>query len=232
LRTRLEISGITIAIDELDKFADPVQAHEFVNEVKTVFGVNSCVFLVSVSDDALASFERRGIPVRDALDSAFAAMIAVAPFSLRECYDWLDRRLAGLPSPFACLCYCFAAGVPRELERAKATLMDMYIEHERKEEIALGERGDLPELRYRQLAEVTHTIIAADTAAKRQVVRQRWLAGLPASPHVLCGQSRRWSSGCGAVAVLVVGQGGRVRELYAGGWLSACRSPRFGSFRG
>ena len=81
LRTRLEISGITIAIDELDKFADPVQAHEFVNEVKTVFGVNSCVFLVSVSDDALASFERRGIPVRDALDSAFAAMIAVAPFS-------------------------------------------------------------------------------------------------------------------------------------------------------
>lgn len=65
-----QISGITIAIDELDKFADPAQAHEFVNEIKTVFGVENCLFVVSVSDDALAAFERRGIPVRDALDSA------------------------------------------------------------------------------------------------------------------------------------------------------------------
>ncbi|WP_147397449.1 hypothetical protein [Amycolatopsis panacis] len=31
-----EISGIVIAIDELDKFAEPAQAHEFVNEIKTV----------------------------------------------------------------------------------------------------------------------------------------------------------------------------------------------------
>ncbi|GAB3890371.1 hypothetical protein GCM10029964_061780 [Kibdelosporangium lantanae] len=157
-----EISGITIAIDELDKFADPIQAHEFVNEIKTVFGVANCVFLVSVSDDALASFERRGIPIRDALDSAFATMIAVEPFTLRESQRWLNRQIIGLPSPFACLCYCLSAGIPRELARAAATLDDLYREHEAA--IEAEPREDLP--RYLRLSEVTERIIAEDVAAK------------------------------------------------------------------
>lgn len=151
------ISGIAIAIDELDKFADPAQAHEFVNEIKTVFGVDNCVFLVSVSDDALASFELRGIPVRDALDSAFTAMITVDPFTLEEACDWLDHRLIGLPSPYACLCYVLSAGIPRELERAAALLVD--IAHKDGEPPATS---DSPS----QLTRVTREIIAADVAAK------------------------------------------------------------------
>ncbi|HEV7950643.1 MAG TPA: hypothetical protein VGP24_12825 [Glaciihabitans sp.] len=160
-----EINGIAVAIDELDKFADPAQAHEFVNEIKTVFGVDNCVFLVSVSDDALASFERRGIPVRDALDSAFTAMIAVEPFTLAEAHQWLDRHVIGLPSPFTCLCYCLSAGVPRELARSMATLVDLYEDHD-EEQFDRAEKG-LPfsGQAYRQLTEVTRTIVAADVAA-------------------------------------------------------------------
>ncbi|MEU3273535.1 hypothetical protein ABZ639_22075 [Saccharomonospora sp. NPDC006951] len=157
------VNGIVIAIDELDKFAEPTQAHEFVNEIKTVFGVDNCAFLVSVSDDALASFELRGIPVRDALDSAFTAMITVDPFTLAEAEDWLDHRLVGLPSPYACLCYVLSAGVPRELERVVATLLDLEWESSR--------RDARPGIEYQpslclKLADVTKSIVAADVAAK------------------------------------------------------------------
>jgi hypothetical protein len=144
-----EATGITIAIDELDKFADPAQAHEFVNDIKTVFGVHDCVFLVSVSDDALASFERRGIPIRDALDSAFTTMIAVEPFTLEESQQWLDRQVIGLPKPFSCLCHCLSAGVPRELVRAAGSLDDLYREN-----------------REIRLQEATWRIISNDVAAK------------------------------------------------------------------
>ncbi|SFQ53571.1 hypothetical protein SAMN05421854_114155 [Amycolatopsis rubida] len=157
-----QITGIAIAIDELDKFADPAQAHEFINEIKTVFGVDNCVFLISVSDDALASFELRGIPVRDALDSAFTAMITVDPFTLAEAHDWLDHRLIGLPSPYACLCYALSAGIPRELERAAATLLDIELDHMSGSEAFPG--GMFRS--YPQLAHVTRMIIAADVAAK------------------------------------------------------------------
>jgi energy-coupling factor transporter ATP-binding protein EcfA2 len=157
-----EITGLAIAIDELDKFADPVQAHEFINEIKTIFDVHNCVFLVSVSDDALASFELRGIPVRDALDSAFTAMITVDPFTLAEAYDWLDHRLVGLPSPYAGLCYVLSAGIPRELERAAATLLDLELNH-KSGDASVSCNPDSP---YLQLAEVTRTIVSADVAAK------------------------------------------------------------------
>ncbi|MFC9250407.1 GTPase domain-containing protein [Amycolatopsis thailandensis] len=160
------IRGITIAIDELDKFADPAQAHEFVNEIKTVFGVEHCVFLVSVSDDALASFERRGIPVRDALDSAFSSMIAIDPFTLDETRRWLDRRVIGMPTPFASLCYCLSAGIPRELERTANIIDDFYIENERSNLSSDGRGGMVFHFRHLRLAEVTERLVAEDVAAK------------------------------------------------------------------
>ena len=38
-----------------------------------------CYYLISVSDDALAAYEMRGLPVRDAFDSAFDEVIHVLP---------------------------------------------------------------------------------------------------------------------------------------------------------
>jgi hypothetical protein len=145
-----ELSGITVAIDELDKISDPEDAQRFLNEIKGVFGVRHCLFLVSVSDDALTAFERRGIPARDAFDSAFTTMIHVRSFSLDESRDWLAQRALGITEPFVWLCHCLSAGLPRDLGRTAIALHDL---HER-------EGGDL------HLADVARTLVRQDLDLK------------------------------------------------------------------
>jgi hypothetical protein len=49
-----------IGIDEVDKIEDPAEARAFFNQIKGLFGDASCLFLISISDDAMAAFERRG----------------------------------------------------------------------------------------------------------------------------------------------------------------------------
>lgn len=146
-----EISGIIIAIDELDKLNEPEDAHTFLNEIKGIFGIDRCLFVISVSEDALTSFERRGIPIRDALDSAFTTMISVKAFTLDESRHWLSRRVIGLPEPFIGLCHCLSAGIPRELSRAGTAVANLLLDHD-----AL------------QLQDVTQLLVNDEIAAKTQ----------------------------------------------------------------
>nr|CEL18187.1 hypothetical protein [Kibdelosporangium sp. MJ126-NF4] len=136
-----------VTIDELDKIADPDEAHQFLNEIKGVFGVPRCLFLVSVSDDALTSFERRGIPARDAFDSAFTSMIHVRPFTLDQSRTWLAHRALGIPEPFVWLCHCMSGGLPRDLGRVALMLYDLQRDHT-------------------QLGSVTHAMLAQDLDIK------------------------------------------------------------------
>ena len=149
-------SGLVIAIDELDKIAEPGQAHEFINDVKGVFGVRGCLFLVSVSEDAMAAFEQRGIPVRDAFDSAFTHMVRLDNFTLAESRRWLSRRLTGVPEQFTYLLHCLSGGLPRELLRTMNELVDVVRE---------DDRGDLSHvteaLLERELDRKAHAFIAA-----------------------------------------------------------------------
>ena len=119
------LSGIVVGIDELDKIAEPEEAHRFLNEIKGIFGVQGCLFLVSVSDDALTAFERRGMPARDAFDSALTTMINVQPFTLEESETWLAQRALGIPKPFVWLCHCLSGGLPRDLGRVAIALHDL-----------------------------------------------------------------------------------------------------------
>ncbi|MET8996638.1 hypothetical protein [Amycolatopsis sp. NPDC004169] len=121
-----DISGVIVAIDELDKLADPAEAREFIDEIKGVFGVSRCLFLVSVSEDALTSFQRRGIPIRDAFDSAFTNVIRIDPFTLDDARAWLAKRAFGIPEPFIHLCYCLSGGLPRELRRVAVAMYDLH----------------------------------------------------------------------------------------------------------
>jgi hypothetical protein len=118
------IDQVVIAIDELDKIGQPEKAHEFVNDIKGVFGVQGCLFLVSVSDDAFTTFEQRGIAVRDAFDSAFAEMIRMDHFTLDESRHWIGRRLPGAPEQFILLCHCLSGGLPRDLRRCVVDMLD------------------------------------------------------------------------------------------------------------
>lgn len=116
---------LVVAIDELDKIASAEHAHRFVNELKALFGVPGCHFVLSVSEDALISFERRGFAVRDAFDSAFDEIIRVDQLTLAESRKLLSSRLIGLAEPFVCLCHCFSGGLPRDLIRVARAMMDI-----------------------------------------------------------------------------------------------------------
>lgn len=114
---------LVVAVDELDKIASAEHAQRFVNELKALFGVPGCHFVLSVSEDALTSFERRGFAVRDAFDSAFDEIIRVDQLTLRESRKLLSSRLIGLAEPFVCFCHCFSGGLPRDLIRAARAMM-------------------------------------------------------------------------------------------------------------
>jgi hypothetical protein len=68
---------VFIGVDELDKIGSAEKAERFLNEIKGIFGIPHLYFMVSVSDDALTAFERRGLPLRDAFDSSFDEIIRV-----------------------------------------------------------------------------------------------------------------------------------------------------------
>ncbi|GLZ36798.1 hypothetical protein [Actinokineospora sp. NBRC 105648] len=149
LRAAGRCDRLVVAIDELDKIGQPEKAHEFVNDIKGIFGVPGCLFVVSVSDEAISSFERRGIAVRDAFDSAFSEMLVLEPFTHAETAQWLERRLPGLSREFVALCHCLSGGVPRELRRCAIEMLDVSAD------------------RYQpDIAEVARRLVHADLARK------------------------------------------------------------------
>jgi hypothetical protein len=70
-----ERGPVIIGIDELDKIQSSEDARAFLNGIKSIFGVPGVYFLVSVSQDAMSSFERRGLPFRDVFDSSFDEIV-------------------------------------------------------------------------------------------------------------------------------------------------------------
>jgi hypothetical protein len=114
---------LVIGIDEMDKMESDESARQFLNNIKGVFGVRGCYYLVSVSEDAMSSFERRGLPFRDVFDSSFDAIQRVGYLDLAASRDVLESRVTGLPVPYQCLCHCLAGGLPRDLIRVARELV-------------------------------------------------------------------------------------------------------------
>ncbi|MNU94455.1 hypothetical protein D3C71_844380 [compost metagenome] len=116
---------VIIGIDELDKLKTAHQAEAFLNGLKSIFGINRCFYLVSVSEHALAAFERRGLGFRDAFDSALDDIIQLDFLTLEQSRTLLNRRILRLPDPFLQVCHMFAGGLPRDLIRQGRTLLDI-----------------------------------------------------------------------------------------------------------
>ncbi|MCX5096375.1 NACHT domain-containing protein [Streptomyces sp. NBC_00365] len=108
---------VVIGIDELDKVGTAEDAERFMNDLKAVFGVPGCHFLVALSEDALAAFGRRALDVRTALDSTFDEVITVPPLDLDQSRRLLELRGVWLPEPFLWLCHVMSGGLPRDLLR-------------------------------------------------------------------------------------------------------------------
>jgi len=116
---------IIIAIDELDKMKTAEAAQQFLNEIKMIFTIPRCFFFISVSENALSNFERRGLSVRDAFDSSFDDIRYVDYLSLSEARRILFRRVLNLPGQYCALCYVLSGGLPRDLIRVTRALLEL-----------------------------------------------------------------------------------------------------------
>lgn len=115
---------LIIAVDELDRIG--AQAREFLGELKAVFGVPNCFFLVSVADDLATGFTGRHLPAVDPLEGAFDDLVRMNFLTWRESRDLLQRRVIGLSTPFALLCHVLSGGVARELIRTTRRLLWLH----------------------------------------------------------------------------------------------------------
>jgi hypothetical protein len=125
LRTLSVNRKIFIGIDELDKIDSDEQVYQFINDVKGIFGREECFYLISVSDNAMSSFERRGLPVRDAFDSSLDTVVDLRPAELSMSRTLMRRRVIGMPEAFLCLCHVISGGLPRDLIRAARDLVSL-----------------------------------------------------------------------------------------------------------
>jgi hypothetical protein len=114
--------GVVIGIDEMDKMESGATAERFLNEIKAIFGIDGCFYLVSVSENAMSSFERRGLPFRDVFDSSFDEVLTLRPLPLTQSMELLRGRVVGLAPPYLDLCHCLSGGLPRDLLRAARQL--------------------------------------------------------------------------------------------------------------
>lgn len=122
---------VIVAIDELDKIDSPAAARRFLNEIKTIFGIEHCFYLVSVSEDAMSHFERRGLPLRDTLDSAFDEVLHMTTLPVAESRRVLRQRVVGLPVPFLFVTHAMSGGLPRDLIRVTRALIELRVLHGR-----------------------------------------------------------------------------------------------------
>jgi hypothetical protein len=130
------VGRLVVGIDEIDKIHDAVSAERFINEVRAIFGTPNCLYLVSVSDEALIGFQQRSPALRAAFDSAFDEMIRVDRLSLADVGELLRRRVAGISDPFIALCYVLSGGLPRDALRTARALV----------EVRSGQRGEIGDM--------------------------------------------------------------------------------------
>jgi hypothetical protein len=121
-------SGVVFGIDELDKIYSIEDAQRFMNDIKGIFGIPKCFFLVSVSEDALANFDRRGLPIRDAFDSSLDEIVVVRQLMLSETRRLLQARVIGVGEAFIALCHVLAGGLARDVIRVARQLTGMKSE--------------------------------------------------------------------------------------------------------
>jgi hypothetical protein len=144
---------VFIGIDELDKIESAGEAYEFLNDIKAIFGVRGCFYLVTISENAMSAFERRGLPLRDAFDSAFDTVVEVPYLRYGQSRRLVLSRVIGMPEPFIALAHVMAGGLPRDLIRAARELVR------------------LSETSHRDLAVIATALTTSDAARKTTAAR-------------------------------------------------------------
>jgi hypothetical protein len=114
---------LVIGIDEIDKMSAE-SAERFLNDIKAIFGIPRCIYLVSVSDEALALFEQRVLLGRTAFDSTFDEVVRVRELNFELCRHVLRRRVAGIPDSLIAFSQVMSGGLPRDLIRITRAIVE------------------------------------------------------------------------------------------------------------
>lgn len=154
---------VVVAIDEIDRIGSLEDAEGFIGEIKAVFGVEGCYFLVAVADDVGSLFAQRATAGRSILENAFDEIVAVGPLALEEASNLLLKRVPGFTDAFVYLVYALSGGLPRELIRITRRLIEMNLE-----QLAKGAHPRLEDL---ALVLVTESMIDALDASRNQMSR-------------------------------------------------------------
>ena len=115
---------VVLSIDELDKVESDEKAQKFLNDIKGLFQIEGCFYLISVSESAMSKFERRGVPFRDAFDSALDEIIRLDYQNFDRSLGLIDERVTFFPVPFAAFAYCHTGRLPRDLIRTCRSLLN------------------------------------------------------------------------------------------------------------
>ncbi|WP_461118734.1 hypothetical protein [Saccharothrix stipae] len=137
VRVRYEV---VVGVDELDKLRSAEEVENFLNEIKVIFRTPGCYFLVSVSEDAAAGFERRGVPFRDVFDSSFDDVLSMSYLDFPSARKVLYGLLLGWTQPFVALAYVTSGGLARDLIRSTREIVDQCDSDNRVELAAVASR--------------------------------------------------------------------------------------------
>jgi hypothetical protein len=116
---------VIIGIDELDRIGAGEPARRLLNEVKAVFDVQGCYYLVSVSTEAQHDFELSGIGLRSVFDSSFDEVIRVEYLDFEYARRLLRRYVLDLSEQFHALAYVFSGGLARQLVRTARSIVEL-----------------------------------------------------------------------------------------------------------
>ncbi|USX50214.1 hypothetical protein [Lentzea sp. HUAS12] len=114
---------VVIAIDEIDRIGAGEPARRFLNEIKAVFDVPGCYYLMSVSTEAQHDFELTGMGLRSVFDSSFDEVVRVDYLDFQLARGLISRSVDGLPEVFVALAYAFSGGLARQLTRSARAIV-------------------------------------------------------------------------------------------------------------
>jgi hypothetical protein len=117
--------AMMVGIDEIDRIGSLEQAERFLSEIKAIFGVEKCFFLVSVAEDVGSVFAQRTTAGRSILDNSFEDIVAVEPLNIAETRELLLKRVTGFTPSFVYLVHVLSGGLPRELIRVTRRLVEV-----------------------------------------------------------------------------------------------------------
>jgi len=164
---------VRIGIDELDKMDDQT-ARRFLNEIKVIFRALDCFYLVSVSEDAMSYFERRGLSFRDVFDSSFDEIVRVGYLDFDAIQGLLRKRVVGMPVQFAGICHILGGGLPRDVIRVARELSEQETNTD------LGNvAAALFATHLNSKREAARVAIRRLASPKRALLLSRWLRSLP-----------------------------------------------------